>query len=231
MAFDNSMKAWKNSLLKNKFILSSSRIRVAARGATWAQHVQSKGTVSHCTLRPAAVNSCLIGHIDDGTLVTRTKSAREECFMANNGINRRALLSGAVGMASFATLPAWSQDGSTEFQAPVSSSVRNNTSSFRMLQWQDYFENTQRGVSLVDITSRALHYWSEDQSIYRLYPTSVPLSEELTRRGRTARLSTRHGVQLPPCSSAIRTGQRWSRAAPRITRWGSAECIYLGQPI
>ncbi len=105
--------------------------------------------------------------------------------MANDPISRRALLGGAVGMAGLAAMPALAQDGSTEFQAPVSSSVRNNASSFRMLQWQDYFDNTRGGAILVDITSRALHYWSEDQSIYRLYPTSVPLSEQLTRRGRT----------------------------------------------
>jgi L,D-transpeptidase ErfK/SrfK len=54
-----------------------------------------------------------------------------------------------------------------------------------MLQWQDYFDNTRGGAILVDITSRALHFWSADQSIYRLYPTSVPLSEDLTRRGKT----------------------------------------------
>lgn len=105
--------------------------------------------------------------------------------MANDPISRRALLGGAAGLASLAAMPALAQDGSTEFNAPVSSSVRNNASSFRMLQWQDYFDNTRGGAILVDISSRALHFWSEDQSIYRLYPTSVPLTEDLTRRGRT----------------------------------------------
>ncbi|MCU0815149.1 MAG: L,D-transpeptidase [Cypionkella sp.] len=69
--------------------------------------------------------------------------------------------------------------------AQSTGSVRNNVSSFRMLNWQDYFESTRNGAVLVDITSRALHFWSEDQSVYRLYPTSVPLSEDLTRKGRT----------------------------------------------
>nr|WP_245990368.1 L,D-transpeptidase [Tabrizicola piscis] len=81
-------------------------------------------------------------------------------------------------------MPAFALEDSTEFQAPVSSTVRNNASSFRMLQWQDYFDNTRNGAILVDLTSRALHFWSEDQSIYRLYPSSVPLTEDLTRRGR-----------------------------------------------
>jgi L,D-transpeptidase ErfK/SrfK len=106
--------------------------------------------------------------------------------MARDIISRRAVLAGAAGVAGLAALPALAQEGTTEFNQPVSSSVRNNISSFRMLQWQNYFDNTRGGAILVDITSRALHYWSEDQSIYRLYPTSVPLSEDLTRRGMTS---------------------------------------------
>lgn len=105
--------------------------------------------------------------------------------MSDGRVNRRAILGGAVGVAGLAALPAFAQDGSTEVAAPATS-VRSNISSFRMLQWQDYFDNTRKGAILVDITSRALHYWSEDQSIYRLFPTSVPLSEELTRRGVTS---------------------------------------------
>ena len=105
--------------------------------------------------------------------------------MANGKISRRAVLGGAAGVAGLAAFPALAQDGTTEFASPASSSVRNNISSFRMLQWQDYFDNTRGGAILVDITSRALHFWSADQSIYRLYPTSVPLSEDLTRRGKT----------------------------------------------
>ncbi|MGL4237464.1 L,D-transpeptidase [Tabrizicola sp.] len=105
--------------------------------------------------------------------------------MANGTVNRRAVLGGFAGAAGLAALPAFAQDGTTEFTQPASASVRNNSSSFRILQWQDYFESTRNGAILVDITSRALHYWSEDQSTYRLFPTSVPLSEDLTRRGNT----------------------------------------------
>ena len=106
--------------------------------------------------------------------------------MANGPINRRAVLGGVVGAAGLAALPSFAQDGTTEFAQPASASVRNNISSFRMLQWRDYFDNLRNGAILADTTSRALHYWSEDESIYRLYPTSVPLSEELTRRGLTS---------------------------------------------
>ena len=105
--------------------------------------------------------------------------------MANEMISRRGLLGAAAGLAGLAALPVRAQQGTTEYVPTVSDTTRHNISSFRMLQWQDYFDNTRGGAVLVDITSRALHYWSEDQSIYRLFPTSVPLSEDLTRRGKT----------------------------------------------
>lgn len=96
-----------------------------------------------------------------------------------NHLDRRLFMGGAVAGLGASLLPALAQ-GQTN-----GGSVRNNVSSFRMLNWQDYFSTTRNGAILVDITSRALHYWSEDQSIYRLYPTSVPLSEDLTRLGNT----------------------------------------------
>jgi lipoprotein-anchoring transpeptidase ErfK/SrfK len=101
-------------------------------------------------------------------------------------LNRRNFVAAsAAALGAAAAMPAFGMEGSTEILPGASSSVRNNASSFRMLDWQGYFDNTRNGAILVDLTSRALHYWSEDQSIYKLYPTSVPLSEDLTRRGRT----------------------------------------------
>lgn len=103
-----------------------------------------------------------------------------------NRLNRRLFLGAAAGAATSLAMPALAQTtGTTEFERPLDGAVRRNTSSFRTLQWQGYFDNTRNGAILVDLNSRALHYWSEDQSIYRLYPTSIPLSEDLTRRGRT----------------------------------------------
>jgi lipoprotein-anchoring transpeptidase ErfK/SrfK len=139
--------------------------------------------------------------------------------MTSDRIKRRTLLGGAIGMASFAALPAWAQEGTTEFQAPVSNSVRNNVSSFRMPQWQDYFENTRGGAILADTKSRALHYWSEDQSIYRLYPSSVPLSEELTRLGRTE--IVRKAVNPPwrPTESMLERNPDW----PKMVEGGAKD--------
>ncbi|MDT8857643.1 L,D-transpeptidase [Paracoccaceae bacterium Fryx2] len=102
-----------------------------------------------------------------------------------NRLDRRRVLGGAAAVLGAAALPAWAQAEMLDPDAPPQGSVRNNVSSFRMLDWQGYFTDTRKGAILVDTTSRALHFWSEDQTIYKLYPTSVPLSEELTRRGRT----------------------------------------------
>lgn len=102
-------------------------------------------------------------------------------------VDRRRFLGGvAAGAVGAMALPALAQGADTvEFEGDLSNNIRRNISSFRALDWRPYFDNTRNGAILVDISSRALHYWSEDQGIYRLYPTSVPLSEDLTRRGRT----------------------------------------------
>ncbi len=104
-------------------------------------------------------------------------------------VSRRALLGGAAALASTAAaLPAWAQatmDNSTEVENDLGHNIRRNVSSFRALEWQPYFTTLKKGAILVDITARALHYWSEDQATYKLYPCSVALTEDLTRRGRT----------------------------------------------
>ena len=105
----------------------------------------------------------------------------------SQSFNRRLFLGAAAATTASLVLPGHAQqmNNTTVMENAASSSVRRNVSSFRILQWQPYFDSLKNGAILVDITSRALHYWSEDQSVYRLYPTSVPLNEDLTRRGRT----------------------------------------------
>jgi len=101
----------------------------------------------------------------------------------NASLTRRGFVAAAVaGLAA----PALAQTPDTvEMERDLSQTVKRNASSFRAQDWRPYFDSLTNGAILVDISSRALHYWSADQSIYKLYPTSVPMSEELTRRGRT----------------------------------------------
>ena len=101
--------------------------------------------------------------------------------------SRRSFLaaSAALGIAAPGLVRAQAMDNSTEPDRQLSKTIRRNISSFRSLDWRPYFSDTTNGAILVDITCRALHFWSEDQSVYKLYPTSVPLTDDLTRLGRT----------------------------------------------
>ena len=127
--------------------------------------------------------------------------------------SRRSFL---AGTAAFLATPALAQStgsvnsaATTEADTNLNGSVSRNISSFRMLDWQPYFSNTRNGAILVDIDSRAVHYWSEDQSVYKLYPSSVPLTEELTRRGRT---SVTQKVEAPtwrPTPSMLERNPDW----------------------
>ena len=98
--------------------------------------------------------------------------------------SRRGFL--AASAAVIGTGATAQTENSTEMEAEIVTGVQRNISSFRSLDWQPYFSNLNNGAVLVDIQSRALHYWSEDESIYKLFPTSVPLTEDLTRTGRTS---------------------------------------------
>ena len=149
--------------------------------------------------------------------------------------NRRRFLGAAAASLGATALPAHAQsfNNSTQFETPTAATTtRANISSFRMLDWQPYFANTNRGAILVDITSRALHYWSADQSIYKLYPTSVPLTEELTRRGETSVIQKVVNPPWTATASMLERNPDWPKSVPG----GSPEnplgvrALYLGWP-
>jgi L,D-transpeptidase ErfK/SrfK len=104
----------------------------------------------------------------------------------NMRLTRRAFTASLAAGTVTAGLPgvAWAQDEILE-EEDVVTSAKRNISSFSAKSWEAYFSNRKNGAILVDTTSRALHYWSEDGETYKLYPTSVPLTDDLTRLGRT----------------------------------------------
>jgi len=124
--------------------------------------------------------------------------------------SRRAFLAGTAAVIG---APALAQDVNSattiEMEQDVSETVRHNISSFRALHWQPYFSNLHNGAILVDTNSRALHFWSEDQSVYKLYPTSVPMTEELTRRGRTSVVQKVVGPEWRPTPSMLERNPDW----------------------
>ncbi len=126
--------------------------------------------------------------------------------------SRRSFLAGSAAMLA---TPAIAQDtGSvnstttTVGERDLTETVRRNVSSFRTLDWQPYFSNLNNGAILVDIDSRALHYW-EEGGFYKLYPSSVPLSEELTRRGRTKVTRKVEGPSWRPTPSMLERNPEW----------------------
>lgn len=89
-------------------------------------------------------------------------------------LNRRALLGGlAAGAGTALAAPALAQ-----------SAAARNLSAFRVHRREDHFDAVGSGVILCDTASRMLQFWGPDGTM-RVYPTSVPLSDDLTRLGRT----------------------------------------------
>ena len=122
------------------------------------------------------------------------------------------------GVAAAVATPAVGQDvnssNTTEVERDLSEVVRRNISSFRALDWQPYFSNLRRGAILVDVTSRALHYWGEDGDTYKLYPSSVPLTEDLTRRGRTSVVRKVDGPDWRPTPNMLKRNPEWPSYIP-----------------
>jgi hypothetical protein len=147
-------------------------------------------------------------------------------------VGRRAFIGGSAIAVAGLAMPALAMQGSTEADANLGGPVRSNTSSFRMLEWQNYFANTNNGAILCDTKSRALHFWSEDQSIYKLYPTSVPLSEDLTRLGKTEVVQKVVNPPWRPTQSMRERHPDW----PEFVEGGSPEnplgvrALYLSWP-
>ena len=100
----------------------------------------------------------------------------------DTSISRRSALLGATASGLF----LGASTAIAQTTKPLSSpSVRRNISSFSTSNWREHFANLEHGAILCDIDYRAVQYWSEDESVYKLYPSSVPLTEELTKRGNT----------------------------------------------
>jgi len=119
--------------------------------------------------------------------------------MANSNLTRRSLLGAAACLPLGAPGLLRAQSPAPEILAD--GLARRNISSFVTLRWQDHFETLGRGAIVADTISRALHFWSGDETTYRLYPTSVPRSDELTRRGYTEVVRKKVGPTWTPTAS------------------------------
>ena len=112
--------------------------------------------------------------------------------MSKQPLTRRAAI--LTGLATLAAPAALRAEGA------ATAGVRRNASSFMTRDWRDHFDSLGRGCILADIESRALHYWGPDET-YVLYPSSVPMTDELTRRGHTEIVRKTVGPSWTPTRS------------------------------
>ncbi len=119
-------------------------------------------------------------------------------------LSRRALMTGAAAtLATPSLLRAQSTDAFPTTAEAIHDQVpvKRNVSSFQQQRWQDHFETLGVGCLLADIESRALHYWGGDGETYVLFPSSVPMSEELTRRGYSKIVRKRENPSWTPTAN------------------------------
>jgi L,D-transpeptidase ErfK/SrfK len=109
-------------------------------------------------------------------------------------------------------------------------STRNNISSFRMQDWRDHFDRLGKATIVADTTSRALHFWSADGSDYRIYPTSVPLTDELTKRGYTEIVRKKVGPSWTPTPSQMERYPDWKPIGPGPENPLGTHAMYLSWP-
>ena len=114
-----------------------------------------------------------------------------------------------AGLATFLATPAILRaqqlpsniDGEAE-------GVSRNISSFALHDWRDHFDRIGKGILLSDTTRRVLQHWTADGEM-RIYPTSVPLTDELTRRGYTEVVEKRKTPGWAPTPSMRKRNPEW----------------------
>jgi L,D-transpeptidase ErfK/SrfK len=131
--------------------------------------------------------------------------------MSRHTPSRRAVL---TGLAAALATPSILRAETPEPLILGDDGVRRNASSFTVQRWEDHFETLGKAAIVADTTSRALHFWSADGQDYRLYPTSVPRSEELTRRGYTEIVRKRVGPDWHATQDMIRRDPDLPRYMP-----------------
>lgn len=130
--------------------------------------------------------------------------------------NRRAVLLG--GCAAVFAAPAI-----------LRAEVTRNIASFSLLSWQDHFETLGKGAIVADTNQRVLHYWDASDTDYRVYPTSVPISDELTKRGYTEIVRKKVGPDWTPTASQ-RERFGWEYMPPGPDNPLGTHAMYLSWP-
>lgn len=133
-------------------------------------------------------------------------------------ISRRRLVIGTAALAAFPAPAVLAQSLSSDDERDQTSSVRRNVSSFYIHEWKDHFDRLGHGIIISDTTTRVLQHWTGDGEM-RIYPTSVPLTEELTKRGYTKVVEKRANPSWAPTPSMRKRNPEW----PPLIKGGDPE--------
>ena len=149
-----------------------------------------------CECVNKVISRCDIGKLEDdhGRIYQTRFCCNWRCAVGHQGLGRNDTVNAET---------------TTEQENDVTGVVRHNISSFRALDWRPYFDTLKNGAILVDISSRALHFWSQDEETYRLYPTSVPMTEDLTKRGYTKIIKKVEGPSWRPTPAMRKRNPEW----------------------
>ena len=150
--------------------------------------------------------------------------------MSNGNLSRRNILIGSCVAAIPLAMPAVLRAQSAQPATVATGAVRNNTSSFVTQRWQDHFEVLGKGAIVADLVSRALHYWSADGQDYRLYPSSVPMTEDLTKRGYTEIVRKKIGPDWTPTPSMLEKDPTLQYMPAGPANPLGTHAMYLGWP-
>nr|WP_167647383.1 L,D-transpeptidase [Mameliella alba] len=120
--------------------------------------------------------------------------------MTRQTSTRRAVLRGALTTAGVIAAPC--------LLRAEGDGTRRNISAFRIHDWRDHFDTLGKGIIIADTTVKMLQHWTADGEM-RVYPTSVPLTEDLTKRGYTEVVKKRKNPGWAPTPSMRKRNPEW----------------------
>ena len=147
---------------------------------------------------------------------------RKGTYMADTKIHRRALLAGAGALLATPQV--------LRAQSAAPARTTRNLSSFSAQNWQDHFDTLGKGAIVADTVSRALHFWNATDTDYRIYPTSVPATDELTKRGYTRIVRKKVGPDWTPTASMMERFPHYKYMPPGPDNPLGTHAMYLGWP-
>lgn len=136
--------------------------------------------------------------------------ADERFRMDRRSFGRLAFGAAATGLTLAGTGASFAQEVETNGDplrayvpdAEDSHTLKRRVSGSISRDWQESFSSIENGAILADTNDRVLHLWTAD-GFYRIYPTSVPMNGDMTRRGRTSITLKRPDPEWRPTEGMI----------------------------